>query len=128
RSASPARIEASSPADRTLLANTPTWSSVRENSSAPSVLIRAKVGLNPTTPQNAAGRMTDPFVCEPIAACTTRAETAAADPIEEPPGVRDWSHGFRVGPGVRYASSAVTVLPSTMAPALSAARTAAALR
>src|SRR5439155_236660 len=58
---------------------------------------------------------------------TTPAETAAAEPIDDPPGVRSGSHGLRVGPGVRYASSAVMVLPRTIAPADSAARTTAAL-
>src|SRR5688500_12834954 len=86
--------------------------------------MRPTVGLKPTTPQNDAGRITEPFVCEPIAAGTTPAATAAADPIDEPPGVRDGSHGLSVGPGVRYASSAVTVFPSTIAPAASADRTA----
>ena len=38
-----------------------------------------------------------------------RAATAAADPIDDPPEVRDRSHGFRVGPGCAMASSAVTV-------------------
>src|SRR4051794_3212046 len=85
--------------------------------------MRPTVGLNPTTPQNAAGRMVEPFVCEPTAAGTTPAATAAAEPIEEPPGVRAVFHGFLVAPGLRYASSAVTVLPSTIAPAPSAART-----
>src|SRR5581483_1604991 len=99
---------------------------VRENSRAPPSETLAREGLNPTTPQNAAGRIVEPFVCEPIAAGITRAATAAADPIDEPPGVREASHGLRVGPGLRYASSAVIVLPSTIAPAASAARTAAA--
>src|SRR5438067_5565365 len=87
--------------------------------------MRPTVGLKPTTPQNAAGRITEPLLCEPIAAGTTPAATAAADPIDEPPGVRVGSHGLRVAPGVMYASSAVMVLPSTIAPAASAARTAA---
>src|SRR5438093_11545594 len=86
--------------------------------------MRPTVGLKPTIPQNAAGRMTEPFVCEPIAAGTTPAATAAADPIDEPPGVREGSHGFSVWPGVMNASSAVTVFPSTIAPAASAALTA----
>ncbi len=90
----------------------------------PSVGMRPTVGLNPTIPQNAAGLITDPFVCEPIAAGTTPAATAAADPMDEPPDVRDGSHGLSVWPGVMNASSAVTVFPSTIAPAVSAARTA----
>ena len=97
---------------------------MRENSNAPSVGMRPTVGLKPTTPQNAAGRITEPLVCEPIAAGTTPAATAAADPIDEPPGVREGSQGFSAWPGVMNASSAVTVFPSTIAPAASAALTA----
>src|SRR2546421_12884453 len=83
--------------------------------------MRPTVGLKPTTPQNAAGRITEPFVCEPIAAGTTPAATAAADPIDEPPGVREGSQGFSVWPGVMNASSADTVFPRTIAPAASPA-------
>src|SRR5258705_13445384 len=89
----------------------------------PSVGMRPTVGLNPTIPQNAAGLITDPFVCDPIAAGTTPAATAAADPMDEPPDVRDGSHGLSVWPGVMNASSAVKVFPSTIAPALPAPRT-----
>ena len=45
------------------------------------------------------------------------AATAAADPIEDPPGVLVGSCGFFVLPGVKKASSAVTVLPIIIAPA-----------
>src|SRR5258705_11449374 len=89
----------------------------------PSVGMRPTVGLNPTIPQNAAGLITDPFVCDPIAAGTTPAATAAADPMDEPPDVRDGSHGLSVWPGVMNASSAETVFPSTDGPAASVART-----
>jgi hypothetical protein len=65
----------------------------------PSSGSRPYVGFAPTTPQKAAGRMTEPFVCDPIAAGTIPAATAAADPIDDPPGVREGSCGFRVGPG-----------------------------
>ena len=61
--------------------------------------IRPWVGLKPTTPQNAAGRITEPLVCEPIAPGTMFAATAAAEPLEEPPGVRCRSCGFLVLPG-----------------------------
>src|SRR3989304_6960196 len=81
------------------------------------------LGLYPTTPQNAAGRMPEPWVCGPSAAGTNRAATAAAEPLEEPPGVCAGFHGLRVLPGEKYASSAVTVLPSSTAPASSQRRT-----
>ena len=45
------------------------------------------LGLYPTMPQNAAGRTTEPLVWVPIAAGTNPAATAAAEPLEEPPGV-----------------------------------------
>ena len=41
---------------------------------------RPCVGLSPTTPQYAAGRSTEPTVCEPSASGTMRAPTAAAEP------------------------------------------------
>src|SRR5207249_8219536 len=78
---------------------------------------RPCVPLNPTTPQYAAGRSTEPTVCEPSASGVIRAATAAAEPADEPPGVWPWFHGFRVGAGSRYANSVVTVFPSTIAPA-----------
>src|SRR5690606_16480302 len=83
----------------------------------PSVGTASKVGLAPTTPQNDAGRTIDPAVCVPIANGRMPAPTAAADPLDEPPGVRDVSCGLRVGPGWNSANSVVTVLPSTTAPA-----------
>jgi len=51
------------------------------------------------TPQNAAGRMIEPLVCEPSASGTMAAATAAAEPDDEPPGVRSGSRGLRVLPG-----------------------------
>jgi hypothetical protein len=47
---------------------------------------RPKLGLNPVTPQYDAGRNTDPIVWVPIAIGTMPAATAAADPLELPPG------------------------------------------
>ena len=79
--------------------------------------ISPKLGLKPTTPQNDAGRITEPLVCVPIASGTIPAATAAAEPDEEPPGVRAGSCGLRVLPGVMEASSVVTVLPMITAPA-----------
>ena len=56
---------------------------------------------------------------------TMRAATAAAEPEDEPPGVRAGSNGLVVGPGCEPPSSAVTVLPKTTAPACRSAHTAA---
>jgi len=54
--------------------------------------------LYPTTPQNEAGRITEPAVWEPSAAGTIRSATAAAEPLDDPPGVREESRGLRVFP------------------------------
>ena len=77
-------------------------------------------------PQKAPGRMTDPTVCVPSAAGTMPAATAAAEPEEEPPGVCSGLRGLRVLPGVKVASSVVTVLPMMTAPARRSAVTQAA--
>ena len=53
------------------------------------------------------------------------AATAAAEPEDEPPGVRSGSKGLVVGPGWAPPSSAVTVLPRMTAPARRSAHTAA---
>ena len=42
--------------------------------------------------------MTEPLVCVPSASGTMPAATAAAEPEDEPPGVRDGSCGLRVLP------------------------------
>src|SRR5712664_2248673 len=68
-------------------ANKPTWSSVRDSSRMPERGTRPWVGLNPYTPQNAAGRMVEPLVWLPSASGTMPAATAAAEPLAEPPGV-----------------------------------------
>ena len=68
-------------------------------------------------PQKAAGRITEPAVCEPTASGTIPSATAAAEPDEEPPGVCSTLCGLRVGPGEKKANSVVTVLPITTAPA-----------
>ena len=44
-------------------------------------------GLYPTTPQYAAGLITDPVVCVPKQIGDIKAATAAADPELDPPGV-----------------------------------------
>ena len=50
--------------------NVPSWSSVSLKRCTPEYGIASFVGLNPTTPQNAAGRITEPLVCVPIAPAT----------------------------------------------------------
>src|SRR5215510_3698330 len=94
----------------------PSVSRLFANGSTPSVDVQPKVGLKPVTPQNDAGRSTDPPVWVPTANGTMPAATAAADPLELPPGVCARLRGLRVGAGVRYAKAVVWVLPNRMAP------------
>ena len=55
-------------------------------------------GLNPTRPQHAAGIRIEPAPSLAVARPTMPAATAAAEPPEEPPGVRQRSQGLRVAP------------------------------
>src|SRR4030067_2226394 len=71
----------------------------------------------PTPPQNEAGRVTLPPVWLPNGGGHIPEETAAADPLLEPPGVCFRFHGFLVGAGSRHANSVVSVLPKIIAPA-----------
>src|SRR6186997_3402883 len=75
------------------------------------------VGLNPAMPQYDAGRVIEPPVCEPSAPRHMPVETAAAEPLDEPPGVRSRFQGFFVTGGSKLAYCVVTVLPRKMAPA-----------
>jgi hypothetical protein len=63
--------------------------------------MKPAVGLYPTTPQKAAGRIIDPLVWVPTAPERNPMATAAADPLEDPPGVCAGFHGLRVFPGVK---------------------------
>src|ERR1700759_3442462 len=78
--------------------------------------IAPKLGLNPTTPLNAAGPTTEPRVWLASASGTVPAATDAADPDDEPPGVCSRFQGLTVGPGCRQANSVETVLPKMVAP------------
>src|SRR5262245_49911241 len=79
--------------------------------------MRPYVGLQPTIPQYAAGRSTEPTVWLPMASGTMPAATAAAEPLELPPGVCSRFQGLRVGAGSMYANCVVCVLPRIAAPA-----------
>src|SRR3954447_1432373 len=59
---------------------------------------RPRDGLMPTRPQQEAGMRIDPPPSLPWATGRRPAATAAAAPPDEPPGVRDGSHGFLVAP------------------------------
>jgi hypothetical protein len=55
-------------------------------------------GLMPTRPVQAAGIRIEPIPSLPCASGTMPAATAAAEPPDEPPGVRSRFHGLRVTP------------------------------
>ena len=97
----PAIASASRAQSATLRAKTPTVSSEGDWVRMPVRGIRPKLGFRPTTPQKAAGRITDPPVWVPTASGTMPAATAAADPCDDPPGVWSGSCGLRVLPGCR---------------------------
>ena len=78
------------------------------------------------TPQNEAGRITEPPVCVPSASGIMPAATAAADPDDDPPGVWPWLRGLSVRVGSSEANAVVVVLPMTLAPACFSSMTTAA--
>lgn len=57
---------------------------------------RPYVGFIPTTPQNDAGCLTLPPVSLPKDTAHCPAETAAAEPPDDPPGTRETSQGLAV--------------------------------
>src|SRR5262245_56640608 len=63
--------------------------------------------------------MVEPPVWVVSATGTWKSATAAAEPEDDPPGVRARSCGLQVGPGSVKAYSVVTVFPTTIAPAAS---------
>ena len=84
---------------------------------------RPRLGFIPTRPQHAAGIRIDPPPSDAVAAGTSPAATAAAEPPEDPPGVRSRRHGLRVIPLAcvtvqgKMSSSGVVVIPTGIAPA-----------
>ena len=77
----------------------------------------------PVMPVKLAGWRIDPPVSVPVAAGSSRAATAAAEPPDEPPGTRLVSHGLRTTPNAEFsfpepiANSSQLSLPSVTAPA-----------
>ena len=92
----------------------------------PCRLIAPKLGLSAYAPQKLAGRIVEPRAWVPMAAGIVGAPTAAAEPLDEPPGVRAVSCGFRVLAGSPPPNVTVTVLPRIAAPPSLRASTAAA--
>src|SRR5215469_15803011 len=77
----------------------------------------------PTQPHKAAGWRMEPPVSVPRLAMHSFAATAAAEPPEEPPGMRSMSQGLRVTPKAEFsvelpmANSSMLHRPKTIAPA-----------
>src|SRR5215831_16762690 len=69
-------------------ASAPMESSEVESGNAPTVGTRCAVGLNPTTPHNAAGMRHEPPVSVPSAPYAMPSLTDTAAPEDEPPGMR----------------------------------------
>ena len=75
----PTSTSSSSTTSSTVRAIVPIVSKLSAANLIPVRLYLPNVGLKPKTPQNAAGRKTDPPVCVPKAAGTMKSATAAAD-------------------------------------------------
>ena len=80
------------------------------------------VGLKPIVPQYEAGLSMEPMVCVPSATGTIPQATAAAEPLEDPPGTSRGSSGFTGVPDQAFTpwpdqhSSVRLVLPTILAP------------
>src|SRR3989338_9232108 len=100
----------------------PIWSKDDAIAISPCLETLPYVGFKPTTPQNDAGWRIEPPVSEPSANTARPAATAAAEQPDEPPGTRDVSWGFFVGPKAEFsvdvpiANSSRLVLPRKLAP------------
>ena len=70
--------------------------------------------------------MIEPAVCVPKASGTMKSATAAAEPLEEPPGLWAGLCGLTVAPGKRLANSVVTVLLKIVPPGMRSSATQAA--
>src|SRR5258706_7068188 len=75
-------------------ANQPATSNVGDIPIAPDKSVRLCVGRIPYTPQNEAGTRHEPPVSLPNARSQAPAATAAAEPLEEPPGKRPLARGL----------------------------------
>src|SRR5215212_8221661 len=75
----------------------PSVSRDQDRGKTPALSRCPNAGLNPVTPQAAAGMRMLPPVSEPSAPRHAPTATAAAEPPELPPGMRLGSHGLRAG-------------------------------
>ena len=91
--------------------------------------IRPRLGFSPSSPVHAAGMRIEPPPSFPCAIGSIPPATAAAAPPDEPPGVREVSHGLRVGPVCRGSvvgripNSGMLVTPTITKPASRSRRT-----
>ena len=60
--------------------------------------IRPKVALRPNNPVKPAGILMEPPPSPPVPRGSNPPETDAAEPPDDPPGVRSRSYGFEVAP------------------------------
>src|SRR5438309_3346532 len=101
----------------------PSVASVAADGTSGAIEIRPRLGFNPTSPQHEAGIRIEPPPSLPCPRATIPEATAAAVPPDEPPAVRERSHGLRVGPNWRGSvvgsspHSGVLVLRPRIAPA-----------
>ena len=85
-------------ASATVRVSGPTETRVRHASALGSRGMAPKVGLKPTTPQNAAGMRMEPPPSPPMLTGPIPAATAAPAPPDDPPGTRSRSQGLDVRP------------------------------
>src|SRR5699024_10562526 len=95
-----ASTESISAASATVVASGPDSDMPNHDAAPSSAGSRARPGLIPTRPQFADGMRIEPSPSVPWAIGTIPEATAAPEPPDEPPGVRERSHGFRVMPNV----------------------------
>src|SRR5262249_44036651 len=98
----PAQTDSNSAASRTVHVSGPQLTSSWKLCPNSPYGTRPKCGLNPYTPQHAAGILIEPAPSVPSATGLIRDAIAAADPPDEPPGVRSRFQGLRVAPKTRF--------------------------
>ena len=96
----PASTSSAAAVSATVRVSIPSIPSIESPSSGAEEM-RPRCGFSPTRPQHAAGMRIEPPPSLPCATGTMPAATAAAEPPEEPPGVRSRSQGLRVAPNRR---------------------------
>ena len=101
-------------------------SSVHAEVFSPTVGSSRKEGLIAATPQKAAGRITEPAGLGAHGKRHQSRRDRSGQPEDDPPGVCPASWGLRVGAGSMKAKAVVSVLPTTVAPAIFAIDTIAA--